>query len=136
MDPCDWYTFKLIKRGMWINVFPRNPDECLFNLWMDNGMIIRLITYETEATPNLWRYHFRNVSEYRNYRFLVDDALRTNQLICGPLVEYPVVPQHVLSPADQSIHTPNFSFYATWYRVSHSWGADAVFTGWSNDLPE
>ena len=23
MDPCDWYTFKLVKRGMWISVFPR-----------------------------------------------------------------------------------------------------------------
>jgi hypothetical protein len=32
MDHCDWYTFKFIKRGMWYSVFPRNPDECLFNL--------------------------------------------------------------------------------------------------------
>ena len=49
---------------------------------------------------------------------------------------YPVVPQHVLLPADQSIHVPNFAFYATWYRASNSWGADGIFTGWSNDLPE
>ena len=47
-----------------------------------------------------------------------------------------MVPQHVLSPADQSIHVPNFAFYATWYRASDSWGANAIFTGWSNDLPE
>ena len=39
MDPCDWYTFKFVKRGIWYSVFPRNPEECLFNLWMDNGMI-------------------------------------------------------------------------------------------------
>ena len=58
MDPCDWYSFKFIKRGMWYNVFPRNPDKCLFNLWMDNGMITRLIPYETEARPNTWRYQF------------------------------------------------------------------------------
>ena len=56
MDLCDCYTFKFIKRGMWYSVFPRNPDECLFNLWMDNGMITRLIPYETEARPNFWRY--------------------------------------------------------------------------------
>ena len=92
-------------------------------------MITRLIPYETEARPNLWRYQFRNVPEYRNFRFLVEDALSTHRLICGPLVEYPVVPQHVLSPADQSIHVPNFSFYAVWYRASNSWGADAIFTG-------
>ena len=58
MDPCDWYTFKFIKRGIWYSVFPRNPDEFLFNLWMDNGMITRLIPYETEARPNTWRYQF------------------------------------------------------------------------------
>jgi hypothetical protein len=52
------------------------------------------------------------------------------------LVEYLVVPQHVLSPADQSIHVPNFAFYAVWYREYNSWGADAIFTGRSNDLSE
>ena len=36
MDPCDWCTFKFIKRGMWYSVFPRSLDECLFNLWIDN----------------------------------------------------------------------------------------------------
>jgi hypothetical protein len=36
MDPCDWYTFKFIKRGMRYSVFPRSLDECLFNLWIDN----------------------------------------------------------------------------------------------------
>jgi hypothetical protein len=99
-------------------------------------MITRLIPYETEARPNYWRYQFRNVPEYRDYRFLVDDAFRTHRLIYGPLEEYPVVPQHVLSPADQSIHVPNFSFYAVWYRESNSWGADAIFTGWTDNLPE
>ena len=66
----------------------------------------------------------------------MDDAWQTNRVIYVPLVEYPVVPHHVLSPADQSIHVTNFAFYATWYRASDSWGADAIFTGWSNDLPE
>ena len=66
----------------------------------------------------------------------MDDAWRTRRLIYEPLVEYPVVPQHVLSPADQSIHVPNFQFYAVWYTASNSWGSDAIFTGWSNDLPE
>jgi len=99
-------------------------------------MITRLIPYETEARPNYWRYQFRYVPVYRDYRFLVDDALRTNRAICGPLVEYPVVPQHVLSPADQSIHVPNFAFDAVWYTASNSWGEDAIFTGWSNDLQE
>ena len=99
-------------------------------------MITRLIPYETEARPNFWRYQFRHVSEYRDYRFLVDDAWQTQRLIYRPLVEYPVVPQHVLSPADQSINVLNFAFYATWYRASDNWGADAIFTGWSNDLPE
>ena len=47
-----------------------------------------------------------------------------------------MVPQHVLSPADQSIHVPNFAFYAVWYTASNSWGEDAIFTGWSNDLQE
>ena len=47
-----------------------------------------------------------------------------------------MVPQHVLPSADQSIHVPNFQFYAVWYTASDSWGADAIFTGWSNDLPE
>ena len=32
MDSCDWYTFKLIKIGMWYGVFPRKPDECLITL--------------------------------------------------------------------------------------------------------
>ena len=99
-------------------------------------MITRLKPFETEARPNTWRYQFRHVPEYRDYRFLVDEAWQTQRLIYAPLVEYPVVPQHVLSPADQSIYVPNFSFYATWYRASNSWGADAIFTGWSNDLPE
>ena len=99
-------------------------------------MITRLIPYETEARPNTWRYQIRHVPEYRNYRFLVDEALRTNRLTYGPLVEYPVVPQHVLPPADQSIHVPNFQFYAVWYTPSYSWGTDAIFTGWSSDLPE
>jgi hypothetical protein len=36
MDPCDWYTFRWICRTMWYSIFPRNPDECLFNLWIDN----------------------------------------------------------------------------------------------------
>ena len=76
-------------------------------------MITRLIPYETEARPNTWRYQFRHVPEYRNYIFLVDEAWRTHRLIYVPLVEYPVEPQHVLSPADQSIHVPNFAFYAT-----------------------
>ena len=100
MDPCDWYTFKFIKRGIWYSVFPRNPDEFLFNLWMDNGMTTRLIPYETEARPNTWWYQFQHVPEYRDYRFLVDDAWQIRRLIYGPLIEYPVVPQHVLSPAD------------------------------------
>jgi hypothetical protein len=121
---------------MWHSVFPRNPDECLFNLWIDNGMITRLIPYETEARPYYWRYQFRHVFKYRDYRFLMDDALRSHRIICGPLVEYPVVPQHVLSPANQSIHVPIFSFYAVWYRASNSWRADAIFTGWSTDLQE
>ena len=47
-----------------------------------------------------------------------------------------MIPQHVLSPADQSIHVPNFSYYAVWYTASNRWGADAIFTGWSNNLPE
>jgi hypothetical protein len=136
MDPCDWYTFRWLSRTMWHSVFPRNPDECVFNLWIDNGMITRLVPYETEARPNYWRYQFRHVPKNRDYRFLVDDALQTHRFTYGPLVEYPVVPQHVLSPADQSVHVPNFSFYAVWYRVSNSWGADAIFTGWSTDLPE
>ena len=51
MDPCDWYTFIFIKRGMWYSVFQRNPDECLFNLWIDNGVITRLIPNEKEARP-------------------------------------------------------------------------------------
>ena len=106
-----------MRRTLWHSVFPKNPDEWLFNLWIDNGMITRLIPYETEARPNYWRYQFRYVPVYRDYRFLVDDALRTNRAICGPLVEYPVVPQHVLSPADQSIHVPNFAFYAVWYTA-------------------
>ena len=121
---------------MWHSVFPKNPDECLFNLCINNGMITRLISYETEARPNYWRYQFRYVPVYRDYRFLVDDALRTNRAICGPLVEYLVVPQHVLSSADQSIHVPNFALYAVWYTASNSWGDDAIFTGWSNDLQE
>jgi hypothetical protein len=48
MDPCDWYTFRWMRRTMWHSVFPRNPDEYLFNLWIDNGMITRLIPYDTE----------------------------------------------------------------------------------------
>ena len=99
-------------------------------------MITRLIPYETEARPNTWRYQIRRVPEYRDYRFFVEEAWRTNRLIYGPLVEYPVVPQHVLSPADQSIHVPNFQFYAVWYTASNSLGTDAIFTGWSNNLPE
>jgi hypothetical protein len=136
MDPCDWYTFRWMRRTMWHSVFPKNPDECLFNLCIDNGMITRLIPYETEARPNYWRYQFRHVPVYRDYRFLVDDALQTHRAICGPLVEYPMVPQHVLSLANQSIHVPNFAFYAVWYTASNSWGSDAIFTGWSNDLQE
>ena len=69
-------------------------------------MITRLIPYKTEARPNFWRYQSRHVPEYWDYRFLVEDAWRTHRLIYGLLVEYPVVPQHVLSPADQSIHVP------------------------------
>jgi hypothetical protein len=121
---------------MWHSVFPRNPDECLFNLLIDNGMITRLISYETEERPNYWRYQFRHVPMYRDCRFFVDDALRFHRVICEPLVEYPVVPQHVLSPADQSIHVPNFTFYGVWYRASNNWGADAIHTEWSNDLPD
>jgi hypothetical protein len=67
MHPCVWYTFKFKKRGMWYSVFPKSPDECLFNLWMDNRILNRLIPYETEARPNLLRYHICNVSEYRDY---------------------------------------------------------------------
>jgi hypothetical protein len=96
-------------------------------------MINRLIPYDTEARPNYWRYQFQHVPVYRDYRFLVEVALRTHRVICGPLVEYPGVPQHVLSPANQSIHVPNFAFYAVWYTASNSWGADAVFTGWSTN---
>jgi hypothetical protein len=32
MDLCDWYTFRWMRRTMWHSVFPRNSDECLFNL--------------------------------------------------------------------------------------------------------
>jgi hypothetical protein len=103
---------------MWHSIFPKNPYECLFNLWIDNG-ITRLIPYEPEARPNFWRYQFRHVPIYRDYRFLVHDALRSHKVICGPLVEYPVVPQHVLSPANQPIHVPNFAFYAVWYTASN-----------------
>jgi hypothetical protein len=92
--------------------------------------------YETEARPNLWRYQFRHVPIYCDYRFLVDEALCSHRIICGPLVQYPVVPQHVLSPANQSIHVPNFAFYAVWYTASNSWGENAIFTRWSKDLHE
>ena len=94
MDPCDWYTFRWMRRTMWHSVFPKNPDECLFNLWIDNGMITRLFPYETEARPNFWRYKFRHDPIYRDYRFLVDDALRSHRIIYGPLVQYPVVYCH------------------------------------------
>jgi hypothetical protein len=47
-----------------------------------------------------------------------------------------VVPQHVLSPADQYIHVLNFAFYAVWYQEPNSWDLDAIFTGWPNNLPE
>jgi hypothetical protein len=72
---------------------------------------------------------------YNQDHILIDQNIgKTNiQML---LLEYPVVPQHVLSPADQSVHVPNFSFYAVWYRASNSWGADAIFTGWSTDLPD
>ena len=99
-------------------------------------MITRLKPFETEARPNTWRYQFRHVPEYRDYRFLVNDAWRTQRLRYGPLVEHPVVPQHVLSPADQSNSRTDISFYAAWYRTSNKWGADARFTGWSNYLSE
>jgi hypothetical protein len=46
-------------------------------------MITRPIPYETEAHPNCWRDHIRHVPEYRNYRFLVDDALRIHRLTVG-----------------------------------------------------
>jgi hypothetical protein len=116
---------------MWYRVFLRDPDECMFNLWIDNGMIMRLIPFGIPALSIYWRYSIRYVPADRNYRFIVDNALTQNRLVAGPLVTHPVIPQHVLAPSNNLIHVLNFFFYAAYYRASENWDAETILTGWT-----